>query len=246
MTDFSGVYANEIYPIVKKELFGGDSVGKYFGSVMMSHGIKANSRVLEIACGDGTDLHELQRQGYVVEGLDLSSELLEIAAKNMEGVRFYNLPAEGNWNSMNGRFSAVCCMMSFVEFDKPRDVCNNVARKTEEGGIFVFDFGNVTGWKLGSEDWEEDLGVWHRKVSRTVRSDGVRVSLYEYSKRRGKEEPIVVALEAYLHGIFDIAGFLWPWFTIESSFSDLSFDPAKWNDDKYVTIVARRNKVPAR
>lgn len=50
--------------------------------------IKPNTQILDFGCGVGYDSEKIFKKGYKVIGLDLSSQMIEIAKKNIKGVEF--------------------------------------------------------------------------------------------------------------------------------------------------------------
>ncbi|MEI7718435.1 MAG: class I SAM-dependent methyltransferase [archaeon] len=57
---------------------------------------KQSGRVIDLGCGPGRDAEYLYNQGFNVVGMDLSSELLNIARKRVPGGFFFNLDITSN------------------------------------------------------------------------------------------------------------------------------------------------------
>lgn len=122
-------------------------------------GLPVGARILDVPCGQGRHAHLLAEAGYVVDGLDYSEHLLEIARKRGTGrtLRYTQgdmrkLPAK--WR---GRFDAVINLFtSFGFFTDPADdvkVIREFARVLKPGGVLL--------WHGGSRD-----GVMSRFLSR--------------------------------------------------------------------------------
>jgi SAM-dependent methyltransferase len=133
--------------------------------------LPADSRVLDVPCGQGRHAHLLAEAGYNVDGLDYSEHLLKIARKRGTGptLRYTRgdmrrLPSR--WAS---RFDAVVNLFtSFGFFDDPADdarVIAEFARVLKPGGILV--------WHGGSRD-----GVMSRFLARDwwKTSDGTMIA----------------------------------------------------------------------
>jgi SAM-dependent methyltransferase len=122
-------------------------------------GLPVGARILDVPCGQGRHAHLLAEAGYVVDGLDYSGHLLEIARKRGTGRTLKytqgdmrKLPAK--WR---GRFDAVINLFtSFGFFTDPADdvkVIREFARVLKPGGVLL--------WHGGSRD-----GVMSRFLSR--------------------------------------------------------------------------------
>lgn len=52
------------------------------------NGLPPQVKILDIGCGPGTFSQHLQKKGFVVEGIDLSEEMIKIAKQKVQGVTF--------------------------------------------------------------------------------------------------------------------------------------------------------------
>ncbi len=103
-------------------------------------------RVLDLACGSGRHIEEMNASGYRVTGVDLSVTLLR-GAKKRPGIDrviradMRRLPFE------NGAFAGVTSFFtSFGYFESEEDnalVVEEMARVVRKGGLFLFDYLNV-------------------------------------------------------------------------------------------------------
>ena len=124
-------------------------------------GLPTGSRVLDVPCGQGRHAHLLAEAGFDVDGLDLSSDLLQRArergtSRTLRYTRgdMRRLPAR--WT---GRFAAVVNLFtSFGFFLEPSDDARVVAEWTrvlEPGGCLVWHGGNRDGVmrRFIARDW---------------------------------------------------------------------------------------------
>ena len=101
--------------------------------------------LLELGCGTGALLAGLAG-GMRLTGIDLSPEMLKIAARNVPGARF----VEGDITafSLGERFDAVICVFDTINhlprFDLWVELFDRVHEHLATGGLFVFDV-NTTG-----------------------------------------------------------------------------------------------------
>lgn len=101
--------------------------------------------LLELGCGTGALLAGLAG-GMSLTGIDLSPEMLKIAARNVPNARF----VEGDITafSLEERFDAVICVFDTINhlprFDLWIELFGRVHEHLATGGLFVFDV-NTTG-----------------------------------------------------------------------------------------------------
>ncbi len=107
---------------------------------------KQNSKMLDIACGEGRHAIQLVEHGYDVTGIDLSYKSI-LKAKEAEGdnLHFYvhdmRFPFYMNYFDYSFNF-----FTSFGYFDKKRDhemAAKSFARGLKKGGILVVDYLNA-------------------------------------------------------------------------------------------------------
>lgn len=97
------------------------------------------SKILDVGCGGGFLSNELARQGYLVTGVDISEDSLNVARKHdvTGSVRYetadaYHLPYPDN------SFDAVTAMDFLEHVDRPDDVIKEFSRVLRPGGLFFF------------------------------------------------------------------------------------------------------------
>jgi SAM-dependent methyltransferase len=98
--------------------------------------------ILDIACGTGRHMVELEKLGYKVKGTDLSPMMISIATSKKLDVSVCAMQDL----KYNEEFDAAICL--FAAFDylvRDTDIeltMDNVYKALKPGGIFVFDFWN--------------------------------------------------------------------------------------------------------
>jgi SAM-dependent methyltransferase len=115
----------------------------YIRSLLQKHHPKAKT-VLELACGTGSILKQLQPH-YHVTGVDLSDEMLVIARKKVPGVRLVR--GDMTTVDLGERFDVVLCVYDSINhLTRFRD-WEAVFRRAREhlsgGGVFLFDINTV-------------------------------------------------------------------------------------------------------
>lgn len=107
--------------------------------------------LLDVACGTGLHLHELQRY-YQAEGLDLDPEMVKLARQRLPGVEIH----QGDMTSfeLGKRFDAVLCLFSSIGYVSDLAALSlaiaRMADHVEAGGVLILE-----PW-LSPEQWETD------------------------------------------------------------------------------------------
>jgi SAM-dependent methyltransferase len=111
----------------------------YIRSLLKKHHPRAKT-VLELACGTGSVLKQLQAQ-YDVVGVDLSDEMLAIARRKVPGVRLVR--SDMRTVDLGERFDVVLCVYDSINhLTRFRDweaVFRRARQHLNDRGVFVFD-----------------------------------------------------------------------------------------------------------
>lgn len=106
--------------------------------------IDSARRVLDLACGAGATaracLERLPARGELV-GVDASEAMVEVARTRVRDprARFVVAPASGFEAAVAGRFDRAVCNAAFWQFPDRRAVLAALARRLDEGALFVFN-----------------------------------------------------------------------------------------------------------
>lgn len=94
-------------------------------------------RVLDIGCGDGVDIKELQKRSATVCGVDSSREMVDLARKNIKGVDVRN---ENFIKTSfdNSEFDWVVSKWAMQTYSSIDDVYREMVRVLKPNGIFLF------------------------------------------------------------------------------------------------------------
>ena len=103
--------------------------------------LKTSDRILEIGCGTGSLVAELNRRGHNITGTDISSKAINYGLKKYENIDLQVQPAE-NLNFPDETFDVV---LSFDLFEHIADVDKHVSevyRVLRTGGYYLFQTPN--------------------------------------------------------------------------------------------------------
>ncbi|MSQ13520.1 MAG: SAM-dependent methyltransferase [Dehalococcoidia bacterium] len=132
-------------------------------------GIRQGERVLDLACGQGVLSRALHERGAQVTGVDLSTQLVEIARRRSpKGIRFLVADAVRLVGLDDGRFDAVTCMLALQNMESPEVALHEASRVLRPDGRLVlalmhpaFRIPRQSRW-----GWDEERKLLYRGVDR--------------------------------------------------------------------------------
>lgn len=178
---------------------------KLFIHNLTSHlNLKANSKIIDIACGTGRHAIYLNMLGYNVTGIDLSKNNIEKASKfSNKNLQFFIHDMRKLFKS-NQYDLAVNLFTSFGYFNKDSDnekALISIAGNVKSEGLVVIDFMNVK--KVLMNLIESEIKIINNiefKINRTVKNDKILKSINitdEKEKFVFKEEVSIINLDKF-------------------------------------------------
>lgn len=143
--------------------------------------------IVELGCGTGTLASILAQRGYQVTAMDLSPDMLSVAAKKCEGLDVRLVCQDMSRLALPVQTDAVlCCLDSLNYVTRPAQVqrtFQRVFRSLKPGGLFLFDV--KTPFALEGADGqvyidenEEVYCVWRGEYNRHRRICGYGIDLF--------------------------------------------------------------------
>jgi len=133
--------------------------------------------LLDVACGTGAHLIEMQRW-YTVEGVDVSPAMLAVARTRLPGVPLHE--ADMRTLDLGKTFDAVTCLFSSIGYmHDPGELQAAVARLAAHvapGGVLIID-----GW-VRPDQWRDNFRPDHPDAAHDSEVTVVRLS---FSRREG-------------------------------------------------------------
>jgi SAM-dependent methyltransferase len=120
--------------------------------LLVARGVLPGADLLDAGCGTGRYAAELSRRGYVVQGIDLSPELIEVARRRADEGQPSPSFAVGDIQTLAARrFDAILCrgVLNDVLDDGSREgVFRALARTLRPSGVLILD---VREWEATAE-----------------------------------------------------------------------------------------------
>lgn len=141
-----------------------------FANIAVALSLPAGSTILDVGCGSGWLSEYFARLGYVVKGIDISPELIQMSRARLARVP-YDVDHETiplcefeehdiEHAPVNGQFDGVICYDSLHHFEDERKVIAHLAEATRYGGsLFILEGDRPP---AGSLTEEELIGVMQR------------------------------------------------------------------------------------
>lgn len=110
---------------------------------LIVRGVLPGADLLDAGCGTGRYAVELARRGYVVQGIDLSAELIEVARRSSKEGRISVSFAVGDIQRLpSRRYDAILCrgvLNDFLDDEGRETVLRTVARALRPAGVLILD-----------------------------------------------------------------------------------------------------------
>jgi SAM-dependent methyltransferase len=132
---------------------------------LIERGVLPGATLLDAGCGTGRYAAELARRGYVVEGVDRSSELIETARQSIRGHGNSCSFQVGDLRALPvARYDGILCrgvLNDFVDEDARRSVFAAFARALRAAGVLILD---VREWEA-TRDRKQREPVFRKTVA---------------------------------------------------------------------------------
>ncbi len=116
----------------------------YIHSLIKKHAPGAKS-LLDVGCGTGRPAAALAGKGYLVDGVDMSGDMISLAKANNAGsgpLSFHHASAQSF--RLKKKFDAAYSLFHVMSYQTTHDLfikaVRNIHKHVNDGGIFIFDF----------------------------------------------------------------------------------------------------------
>ena len=138
-----------------------------FANMSVALALPPQSRILDVGCGSGWLSEYFARLGYVVKGIDISPDLIEMSRLRVDGVPYgadHETPLDCTFAvhdieiaPLSEKFDAIVCYDSLHHFEDERAVISHLADMLDVGGMLFILEGERP--PAGSQGEEELLAV---------------------------------------------------------------------------------------
>jgi len=127
-------------------------------------------RILDLACGEGSNTRILARMGAKLVGIDFSKKMIEFARQKEEkdrlGIDYYVANAADLKEFSDDCFDIVACSMALMDIENYEKAISEVARVLKKKGRFIFSIthpcfewgGTTTSGRPVGGDWKYEEG----------------------------------------------------------------------------------------
>ena len=125
-------------------------------------------KFLDLACGQGFFTHAIAAEGAHVTGVDISSELVDIARKHAgHNEEFYVSPSDELSKFKNKSFSTVFCVLAIQNIERMALTFKEVGRIIEDKGRFILVINHPVFRIPGKTSWDFDQkkDIQYRRVN---------------------------------------------------------------------------------
>lgn len=118
----------------------------YLLSFFVKYNIGSGAKILDLACGTGSFSVLFSNAGYNVTGMDLSEEMLTVAASKCNGKVRLIKGDMASFQLLQTYDACICCLDSINhlnEFEQVKSAIHCVHSSLKKGGLFIFDVNTV-------------------------------------------------------------------------------------------------------
>jgi len=113
--------------------------------------VSRDGRILDLGCGSGVPLTRMMAERYIVIGIDISQNQIDLARKNVPGVEFIKQDMTAI-TFPEGSFDAVISYLAILHVPRDEKIClfKNIFKILKKGGILLM--------AIGQDDWVSEPG----------------------------------------------------------------------------------------
>jgi len=134
-----------------------------FANMSVALALPPQSRILDVGCGSGWLSEYFARLGYVVKGIDISPDLIEMSRLRVDGVPYgadHETPLHCTFevhdielSPLNEKFDTIVCYDSLHHFEDERAVIRHLAAMLNVGGmLFILEGDRPPAGSRGEEE----------------------------------------------------------------------------------------------
>ena len=142
--------------------------------------LKKGDKVLDLACGQGFFAKEFVKTGAIVTGVDIASELIEFAKKNVPGARFYTSSAHELGFLKSDEVDAIALVLAVQNIENVPDVLRECGRVLRPQGrlMIVMNHPVFRIPKESSWGWDENEKVQYRRVDQYLTESKTKIDMH--------------------------------------------------------------------
>ena len=226
---------------------------KYLLELLDRYGAKKGDNIADLGCGTGNVTMRLSKAGFSMVGLDLSTDMLTVAAEKMsdssdtiiyscQDIRDFTLPFRYDYMTSIGD-----SMNYMTSLDDLKSVFRSVRDNLNDGGAFIFDlktrhfFKDIVGDNTYAENREDSAFIWDNYYD--DESDNNEYQLAVFIKDEDEDLFVRYEEEHYQHGFsleevkksIEEAGL-----KLIDCFNAFTYDAASEDDERWYFIVTNK------
>ncbi len=185
-----------VYDILNREI-DYEAWAEYLTAQMRDHAKIPVQTIADIGCGTGSMTFPLARRGYDVTGIDLSTEMLNVAYQKMleeEAPLSVRLVAQDMTElDLGGTVDAVVCILDGINHLPGREMLkkcfSSVGASLASGGVFLFDlnsrhkFETVYGEEAYTFETSNSFCVWQNDYHPAGKFCDFYITLFDKTKK---------------------------------------------------------------
>lgn len=142
--------------------------------------------VLDVGCGMGRHAYLLSQKGYICEGIEPHSRMIEYAKKHYPKVA-YKMTSMQKINYKN-KFDAIICIHSILVFNKSNEevmkTFTNFYRALKKDGIVIIETYNALNWLANNSFRAHFINIDKKEGIKTIVNEKINANNQSYISER--------------------------------------------------------------
>jgi ubiquinone/menaquinone biosynthesis C-methylase UbiE len=160
--------------------------------------LKPTTSVVDIASGSGFFANEFSKLGAIVQGIDISQELVALATKNFSTVSFKVAPAHSFPHIADASIDVITIILAIQNIAEVKDMLAECRRVLRDNSTIYIVMNHPSFRIPGGSSWQWDNGIMYRRVDEYLSEKRISIAMHPGAKPHEKTISFHRPLQYYM------------------------------------------------